>query len=136
MRKNTIIGVAVLSLAGCSRMGEKVDSYEPKGNPSYQMAENLACRIEASSHKADVGQTISLLALASEKPKVLFSGTGLTSPMQKLFESDETLVVQVVASASGSTDTIVLNKKSGTFARSTAGNFVGVYASAEVGSCK
>ena len=136
MRKNTIFVIAVLSLAGCSLTADKVDSYEPSGNPNFQMADNLSCRIEASSHKADIGQTISLLALTSEKPKVLFSGSGGTSPMQKLFESDDTLVVQLVASISGSTDTVVLNMKNGTFARSTAGNFAGVSASAGIGSCK
>ncbi len=136
MRKNTIFAIALLSLAGCSLTTDKVDSYEPSGNPNFQMFDNLSCRIAASSHRADVGQTVSLLALTSEKPKVLFSGSGVTSPMQKLFESDDTLVIQVVASASGSTDTVVLNKKNGTFARSSAGNFAGVYASAGIGSCK
>jgi len=92
--------------------------------------------MEVSSHKPAVGETVSLLALTSEKPKVLFSSSGVTSPMQKVFESDDTVVIQLVASTSGSTDTVVLNKKNGTFARSSSGNFFGVYASAGIGSCK
>ncbi len=136
MRIKTICVILLLSLSGCSLTGHNVDSYEPSGNPNFRMADNLSCRIEASSHKADIGQTISLLALTSERPRVLFSDSGVTSPMQKLFESDGALVIQLVASASGSTDTVLLNKKNGTFARSTAGNFGGVYASAGIGSCK
>ena len=128
--------VLLLSLSGCSLAGERVDNYEPRGNPNFQMFDNLSCRIEASSHKGDVGQIVSLLAVSSEKPKVLFSSSGVASPMQKVFESDHTLVIQIVASASGSTDTVVLNKKNGTFARSSAGNLAGVYASAGIGSCK
>jgi len=136
MRIKIICVILLFSLSGCSLTSERVDDYKPSGIPNFQMFENLSCRIEASSHKADVGQTVSLLALTSEKPKVLFSSSGVTSPMQKLFESDDTLVIQVVASASGSTDTVVLNKKNGTFARSSAGNFAGVYATAGIGSCK
>jgi hypothetical protein len=57
--------------------------------------------------------------------------------MVKLFESEKTLVMQLVATISGSVDTIVIDKLTGRFAHTAAGSFLaGVHAIAETGSCR
>lgn len=104
-------------------------------SPSFIMGNNLSCEIKLSSSKEKVGETLSLLDLETDSPKML-SGSGGTYPMTKLFESADTLVIGLVASGSGSTDMFVINKKTGIFARTESGNLAGVFAFASKGICK
>ena len=62
--------------------------------------------------------------------------SGTTSPMQKIFESESTLTIQLIASGTGSTDTFVIDKKKGHFARAVTGSLFGVYSDAAIGTCK
>ena len=55
--------------------------------------------------------------------------------MKKVYESEETVVVQLIATATGGLDSLVIDKTTGKFSRATAGSLAGVYASASVGTC-
>jgi len=101
----------------------------------FMMADNLMCTIEVSSDKSEVGKKIALIGLKSQTPKVIYE-SGITSPMVKVFESEKTLTIQLVATGSGSIDAIVIDKTTGRFSRATAGSLMGVYSTASLGSCR
>jgi hypothetical protein len=93
------------------------------------------CTIRNSSDNKDIGKKIILIGLTTSQPKAKFE-SGLTSPLQRVFESELSLTVLLIASASGSVDTFVVDKKNGHFSRATAGSFAGVYSSASIGVCQ
>lgn len=111
------------------------ESEEIKGVPGFIMGNNLSCQILYSTQKEDIGKSISLLNLFSDSPEFL-SPDGGTSPLQKAYETDNTLTILLVASGSGSIDAFVLDKETGIFSRVSAGSFLGVYAVAAKGNCK
>jgi hypothetical protein len=102
---------------------------------SFIMDDNLMCTIEVSSDKTEVGKKIALIGLKSQTPKVIYE-SGVTSPMVKVFESEKTLTIQLVATGSGSVDAIVIDKITGRFSRATAGSLMGVYSTASIGNCR
>lgn len=104
--------------------------------PGFLMSDNLTCSIKKSSDKKEIGSVISFIGLKSDNPKMLSGSTGGTSPLTKLFESDDTITLGLVASGTGSTDIFVINKKTGEFARTSSGILGGVYSFASKGTCK
>ena len=98
------------------------------------MADALSCTIETSSTPAEIGKKISLSGLMTAAPQVVFENH-VRSSMIKLFESGQTLVIQLVAAISGSVDTLVIDKRTGRFAHTAAGSFLEVHAIAETGNC-
>ena len=116
----------------CSK---KLDSSSLPTNTQFVMSNNLMCTIVAASDRKEIGNKIALLNLMEGQPKVKYE-SGNTSPMQKVFESETTLTIQLVASASGSVDTFVIDKKKGHFSRAVAGSLLGVYSDAAIGTCK
>lgn len=110
------------------------------GNPSlaasrFTMSDSLTCTIEASSTPEEIGKKIFIIGLTTAAPQAVFE-SHVRSSMIKLFESDQTVVIQLVAAVSGSVDTLVIDKRSGRFAHTAAGSFLGVHAIAETGSCR
>ncbi len=110
------------------------------GNPSraaseFKMSDSLTCTIEASSTPAEIGKKILLTGLTTGPPQAVFENH-VRSSMVKLFESEQTLVIQLVAAISGSVDTLVIDKLTGKFAHTAAGAFLEVHAVAETGSCR
>ena len=104
--------------------------------PEFKMADALTCTIETSSNPDEIGRKISLSGLKTATPLAIFE-SHIRSSMVKLFESDKTLVMQLVATVSGSVDTIVIDKLTGRFAHTAAGAFLtDVHAVAETGSCR
>ncbi len=102
----------------------------------FTMADSLVCTIERSTHPDEVGKKITLSGLTTEAPKAVFENH-IRSSMVKLFESDATLVIQLVARVSGSVDTIVIDKQSGRFAHTAAGTFLSeLHAVSETGICR
>ena len=99
------------------------------------MSNNLMGTILQSSDRKEIGKKIGFIGLETREPKVLYENGG-TSPMQKVFASESTLTLQLVASGTGSVDTFIIDKKSGKFARATAGSLAGVYSSASLGALK
>jgi hypothetical protein len=104
--------------------------------PGFSMADRLVCTIEKSTLPDDIGKTIVLSGLSTEAPKAVFENH-IRSSMVRLFESDTTLVIQLVATVSGSVDTIVIDTRSGRFAHTAAGSFPAeVHAVSETGTCR
>lgn len=106
-----------------------------KTKPNFIFSNNLSCKLQFSTDKDFHGRQISLIGLDTENPSALFSGTGGTSPLKKIYEDKDLLVLQLVAFASGGVDTFHLNKKTGVFTRISAGSVAGEYVYAEKGAC-
>lgn len=119
-------------LLGCAK---QLDDQDIKGTPGFVMSKNLVGSVVKSSDKKEIGKKISFINLHTESPGVLFESGG-TSPMQKIFEDDKILVIQQVASGTGSIDTFLIDKKTGKFARTASGSLAGIYAHASIGICK
>lgn len=127
-----LLFVLIIPFIACSK---KLDSSSLPENGQFIMTDNLMCKILVGSDRNKTGNKITLMGLLSEKPKVKY-GSGATSPMQKVFESESTLTIQLIASGTGSVDTFVINKKTGHFSNAVAGSLAGVYSYAAVGACK
>lgn len=105
-------------------------------DPPFKMADALVCTIETSTNSAEIGKKISLSGLTSDAPKAVYENF-IRSAMVRIFESEATLVIQLVATISGSVDTIVIDKQSGRFAHIAAGAFPAeVHALSEIGTCR
>jgi hypothetical protein len=107
----------------------------PPAGADFRMSDALTCTVETSTVPADIGRKIALTGLATAAPQVVFENH-VRSSMVKLFESEQTLVIQLVAATSGSVDTLVIDKTTGRFARTAAGAFLKIHAIAETGSCR
>jgi len=129
--------ILTIITSGCDRLSNQstIDFDSVAGTPAFVMADNLMGTILKSSDVKEVGKKVTFVGLHSSTPKVVFE-TGMTSPLQKIHEDNDSLTLLLVASLSGSTDAFVINKRTGKFARASAGSFAGVYASASVGTCK
>ena len=91
--------------------------------------------VEQSSDCHERGNKISLFGLNSTEPKALFEN-GVTSPMTTLWKSDKSITIQLVATGTGSVDTIVIDKTTGKFSRASVGYLAGVYSSSQQGYCR
>ncbi len=106
------------------------------GGPPFTMADALVCTIERSTIPGEVGKKIVLSGLTTKSPKAVFENH-IRSSMVKLFESDATLVIQLVATVSGSVDTILIDTRNGRFAHIAAGSFPAeLHAASETGTCR
>lgn len=107
-----------------------------EAGPGFRMTDALVCTVEASTQPDDIGKKISLSGLMTKTPRAVFENH-IRSSMVKLFESDAALAIQLVATVSGSVDTIVIDTHSGRFARTAAGVFPAeIHAVAETGTCR
>ena len=140
MKKTIFITIIVAVVAFASGYffprSNKLSENNIEAEPSFYMTSNLSCNIIKSSSKDEIGRKISFINLDSEEPKVLFGDSSGASPMKKIYETSDTLVIQLVASGSGSVDTFVIDKNTGLFSRAAAGSFLGVYSIASKGNCK
>ncbi|HEX9757477.1 MAG TPA: hypothetical protein VGB26_06705 [Nitrospiria bacterium] len=127
-----LIFTFTISSVACSK---KLDSSSLPVNTQFLMADNLMCEIVAGSNRNEIGNNITLMGLLSDQPKVKYE-SGTTSPMEKVFESESTLTIQLIASGTGSVDTFVIDMKKGHFSRAAAGSLAGVYSDAAIGTCK
>lgn len=125
----------VLSFGALFACGSKLDSSSLPQNPQFMMVDNLMCTIKDSSDKKEIGEKITLMGLSTTQSKAKYE-SGVTSPLQKVFESASTLTVLIIASGSGSVDAFVIDKKNGHFSRAAAGSLAGVYSSASIGTCQ
>lgn len=132
---NIIRVLIVLSLGLLFACGSNLDSSSLPTNKQFVMADNLMCTTKDSSDKKEIGKRITLIGLTTTQPKAKFE-SGNTSPLQKVFESESTLTVLLIASASGGVDAFVIDKKNGHFARADAGSVVGIYSSESIGTCQ
>ena len=123
----------VVILVACSTQNSFSESVVSPYS-SFLFGNNLQCVVISSTEKADIGKTISLLGLETDRPHALFD-SGTDSPMKKVSEYENALAIQLVT-PSGSIDSILLDKKTGLFVRSAMGNSIGMYAIASKGACK
>ena len=130
-----VILSAYLYFSGRDSLDNKPFEISLNPDPYFIMSNDLLCIVKKSSDKKNIGIVLSLLDLTTDNPRML-SNNGASSPMTKFFEAEDTLVLGLVASVSGSTDIFVLNKEPGEFARTSSGNLGGVYAFASKGTCK
>ena len=132
---NIIRVLVVLSLGLLFACGSNLDSSSLPLNKQFVMADNLMCTIKDSSDKKEIREKFTLMGLTTTQPKAKFEN-GVTSPLQKVFESESTLTVLLIASGSGGVDAFVIDKKNGHFSRAAAGFVAGVYSSASIGTCQ
>lgn len=127
--------LVIFILFGCSQWESNLDGNKLATTPGFLMSANLMGTIVQSSNKAEIGKKINFIALDSNISRVLFE-SGVASPFQKVYESEDKLTLVLVASGTGSVDTFVIEKKTGKFARAAVGSVAGVYAQAALGVCK
>lgn len=127
----SILMLVIIFIIAC----QKLDDSKLQTTPSFQMMNNLIGTIQQSSDKKEIGKKVSFIDLNSTMPEVLLE-SGMTTPLQIIYNTDETMTLQCVAKWSGSTDTFIIDKKTGKFARASAGSFLGVYATASLGTLK
>ncbi|MEJ5357387.1 MAG: hypothetical protein WHT06_01825 [Desulfobacterales bacterium] len=105
------------------------------GEP-FRMGEALLCTVERSSVPGGAGKRLLLAGLDSPAPKAVFENH-IRAALSRIFDSDEILVLQLVAAVSGSVDTFLVDKAAGRFVHVSAGIFpVEVHAAAETGICR
>lgn len=121
-----LVGPIAVVASGCGQLAQAMD---------LTTAKNLLCTIEKSSLDSEVGGEFFLAGLKSVSPRAKFE-SGNISPLEKVFDSKETLTLLLVAAGSGSADVFIIDKISGKFARASAGNVMGIYSSSSAGTCK
>lgn len=128
-----LVVVAIIIFCGCDGFNRT----KVKPVPGFVMDNDLACTILYSTDRSDIGKKISLLDLKTDQTRALFEHKEYagTSPLKKIFEDDDIVVLQLVAYLSGAVDTISVNKKSGIFLRSAMSGMLGDV-SASKGNCK
>lgn len=136
MNKIILICSLIVCTSGCNRLSDDIQiDWSTAGEPGFLMSDNLMGTIAKSSSRKEIGGKVTFVGLKSRNPKVIFE-SGMTSPLQKIYETESTLTAMLLASGSGSIDAFVIDKKTGKFAHATAGSVAGVYATAAVGTCK
>ena len=125
MRKVFLLFFIMLGSASCNG-----DS-----NKSFFYGSNLFCEISTSTDKQEKVKNLTLTNLDSETVTMVLDN-GYSYPLKKTFENSETLTIQLTATVTGSTDLVVLNKKSGNFTRTQAGSFLGDRSVSQNGRCK
>lgn len=128
-----IIVVVIIVLAGAWLLLKDKREFN---NESFFMRNNLICEIrKTDDDKSSIGKTITLVDLETDKPRAVFP-SGTTSPMKKVSETDKLLTISLVASWTGSTDTITLFKNTGEFTRVETGTTGGNFSFTSSGQCK
>ena len=127
-----LIVIVAATTAACSGQVSSVDDKGIEPAVGFVWSDNMMGTVLRSSDPDAVGKKVTFVGLGSQAPKVVFE-SGITSPLQRLYEDESTVTLVLVASGSGSLDGFVIDKTTGKFARATAGSFIGVYASGSVG---
>ena len=130
----SVLLITAIILSGCART-------DGTGNSGFFLYDNeLLCYVatdQSSDNTGDSykGQTITITGLLGEEQRVIYPHGG-SSPMEKIYDSESQVTIQLVASGSGSTDTFTINKKTGEFTETGQGNVGGPYFFTRSGTCK
>jgi hypothetical protein len=130
MRSTLIVLLLAASFTACSD-----DEITAVGLPSaadFVWKDSAFCTQQRSSTKRSIGYVFTLSGLTSEKPSATFQ-SGNATPLEVAFQDEGIITLQQIAWATGSVDTIIVDKRSGTFTRTETG---ASYAIASVGSCR
>lgn len=113
-----------------------LDTKDIEPTPGFLFTDTMSGTILKSTNAESIGEKLTFIGLSSSSPRVNFYGTGVTSPMQKLNETEHSVVLQLFTG--GSFDTFIINKKSGLFTRTYCGTMPGddLYSGCAIGICK
>lgn len=107
-----------------------------KGNEEFTIHKTITAVILESTNKKDEGEKLYFLDLDTDEPKVLFTDTEIRSPFKKIYEDDNQITMQLLATATGSIDIFIIDKTNGKFVRLTGGRVDGLYGDVFFGVCK
>ena len=93
--------------------------------PDFIFRNNLSGIIIKSNEKRQIGRVITFTDLESTNPKLIFDNS-TTYPLNKFCESDNILLIGLIASGTCSSDIFLINKKNGNFVRTESGGFGGL----------
>jgi len=130
----SILLLVVATFPGCKPQPTELDSTGISPSPGFIYSDTLTGTVVRSTARKDIGEQITFIGLITPSPRVAFSGTGGTSPMKILGETDGIITIQLFTGHS--IDTFVIDKKTGLFSRSYSGTSSGSYAGAAIGTCK
>ncbi len=130
----SIILLAVTVVSGCKPQAAELDSKGISPSPSFAYSDTLTGTIVRSTRPKDVGERVTFIGLTTQSPRVSFPGSGGTSPMKILGQTDGIITIQLFTGHS--IDTFIIDKKTGLFSRSYSGTSSGPYAGAAIGTCK
>jgi hypothetical protein len=138
MKKIIFIFALTLFLSGCTfgsglRFIPKTDSKEV-GQPDFQYKPSLDCEIKISSNAEEVAKKITFSDLDTVTPKIYYQADRPIAA-DKIYENNGRLVLQTVAGGNVSVETILINKETGVFSKSSMGDFWGIYAMIAKGWC-
>lgn len=105
------------------------------GEPNFMFLNNHMCTIRESSNKDEKGKKFAISNIDTDEVRVI-SEKGGSTPMKTIFDSNDLVTLQLVASGTGSVDTIHLDKKTGIFIRTQSGMFMGPHIVTMAGNCK
>ena len=98
-----------------------------QANNDFSAKVNLSCEITQGILPIDTNKKkFILLDVDKDEAKLLFTEDKASLyklPLHRFFDSKDTVTLGWIATGSGSTDIIVINKKTGEFIRTTSGNY-------------
>jgi hypothetical protein len=94
-------------------------------NTDFIFRNNLSGIINKSNDKSEIGSVITISELNSPNPKMIFDNSN-SSPLTKFCESDNILLIGLIASGTCSSDIFLINKKNGNFVRTESGSIGGL----------
>ncbi|MDP2684752.1 MAG: hypothetical protein Q8P20_06995 [bacterium] len=109
------------------------------GLDSFEWKNNLSCKINISTNPSHVGGKITITELDSKEPKLVIGQEEYTfvDKFENYYEDEDMIKIRYIQTNEiSSTDEMVINKKTGAFARAGVGEAMGVYSFAQKGICK
>jgi hypothetical protein len=135
-----LVGVALFAAGALAvyyadrRQRTELDSTGISPSPGFIYSDTITGTIIRASAPKDVGEQITFIGLSTASPRVAYSGTGSTSPMKILGETDGLITLQLYTGHS--LDTFIIDKKTGLFSRAFSGTSFGAYAGGAIGTCR
>lgn len=100
----------------------------------FAVDSNVICTVYDSKYEENIGTKLFLSNLNSDIPRMSSEGSG-DGPMNKLYESETILTIGWVATGTGSTDVIQINKENSQFVRTETSHLLEPYGSYSIGTC-
>ncbi|MEI7452330.1 MAG: hypothetical protein WCK37_03980 [Candidatus Falkowbacteria bacterium] len=104
------------------------------GAPDFQYKTSLECTVGISTNSNEIGSAISFTGLDTLSPKVLYQADRPID-LEKVYDNNGRIILQTIAGGNPNIDTFLINKETGVFAKSSMGDFWGIYVVATKGTC-
>ncbi len=138
MKKIIFVLFLSLFLGGCTNSGGLKYIPETNGNeigaPDFQYKPKLDCTVKISTNNNELGSAISFADLDTVTPKVLYQVDRPIS-VDKIYDNNGRIILQTIAGGNANVETFIINKETGVFAKSSMGDFWGIYVVAVKGTC-